>query len=221
MKGVYLACYRRLVAQLYVVTGDLAEAQDTVQEAFVRALARPNAFARLENPEWTRGRHPTRALPDRGWVALFGLSEGTPYVVSHLGTITPWQLPDWLVADVPSRGQDGSLWLVGAEHGTLGRSTDQGRTWTRLEFPRYVNHDEVYSVVHAKDERLAVAVEYLIGDTTRPSAVHVTTDGGQSWSSTLPDPGEESIDAPIPWRGYAAFGTDDQLVIARAATPAA
>jgi RNA polymerase sigma-70 factor, ECF subfamily len=52
---VYEACYRRLVAQLYVVTGDLAEAQDVVQEAFVRALARPGAFDRLDNPEaWLR-----------------------------------------------------------------------------------------------------------------------------------------------------------------------
>lgn len=55
IRQVYLACYRRLVAQLYVVTGDLADAHDTVQEAFVRALTRPRVFAQLDNPEaWLR-----------------------------------------------------------------------------------------------------------------------------------------------------------------------
>lgn len=55
IRQVYVACYRRLVAQMYVVTGDLAEAQDAVQEAFVRALTKPRVFARLDNPEaWLR-----------------------------------------------------------------------------------------------------------------------------------------------------------------------
>ena len=53
---VYAACFRRLVVQLYAVTGDLAEAQESVQEAFVRALGRPGRFAGLGNPEaWLRG----------------------------------------------------------------------------------------------------------------------------------------------------------------------
>jgi hypothetical protein len=33
----YTATFHRLVGQLYAMTGDRAEAQDTVQEAFVRA----------------------------------------------------------------------------------------------------------------------------------------------------------------------------------------
>jgi RNA polymerase sigma-70 factor (ECF subfamily) len=52
---LYHACYRRLVAQLYAFTSDVTEAQDVVQEAFVRALARPTALADVENPEaWLR-----------------------------------------------------------------------------------------------------------------------------------------------------------------------
>jgi RNA polymerase sigma factor (sigma-70 family) len=52
---VYGGCYTRLTVQLYAVTGDLSEAQEAVQEAFVRALAAPRRFARLENPEsWLR-----------------------------------------------------------------------------------------------------------------------------------------------------------------------
>ncbi|HET6212521.1 MAG TPA: sigma-70 family RNA polymerase sigma factor [Micromonosporaceae bacterium] len=52
---LYHACYRRLVAQLFAFTTDLTEAQDVVQEAFARALARPRGLADVENPEaWLR-----------------------------------------------------------------------------------------------------------------------------------------------------------------------
>jgi RNA polymerase sigma-70 factor (sigma-E family) len=52
---LYTACYRRLVAQLYAFTDDLSEAQDVVQEAFARALARPNGLTGVDNPEaWLR-----------------------------------------------------------------------------------------------------------------------------------------------------------------------
>jgi RNA polymerase sigma-70 factor (sigma-E family) len=52
---LYQACYRRLVAQLFAFTADLTEAQDVVQEAFARALARPRGLAGVENPEaWLR-----------------------------------------------------------------------------------------------------------------------------------------------------------------------
>lgn len=33
----YEACYRRLVGQVAVITGNLSDAEDAVQEAFVRA----------------------------------------------------------------------------------------------------------------------------------------------------------------------------------------
>lgn len=52
---VYARCFRRLVVHLYAVTGDLSEAQEAVQEAFVRALASPRSFAGLDNHEsWLR-----------------------------------------------------------------------------------------------------------------------------------------------------------------------
>ena len=55
LRELYDGCYRRLVGQLYAVTGDLGEAQDAVQEAFVRALAAPRRFGRVDNPEaWLR-----------------------------------------------------------------------------------------------------------------------------------------------------------------------
>ena len=52
---IYAGCFRRLVVQLYAVTGDLNEAQEAVQEAFIRALASPGRFAGLDNHEaWLR-----------------------------------------------------------------------------------------------------------------------------------------------------------------------
>lgn len=55
LRVVYDASYRRLVAQLFAVTGDLAEAEDAVQEAFVTALGKGKAFANLDNHEaWLR-----------------------------------------------------------------------------------------------------------------------------------------------------------------------
>ena len=52
---LYRAGYRRLVTQVYAFTADLAEAQDVVQEAFARALARPHGLADVDNPEaWLR-----------------------------------------------------------------------------------------------------------------------------------------------------------------------
>ena len=55
VRELYGGCYRRLVAQLFAFCGDLQEAEDAVQEAFVRAVAKPRQFARVDNPEaWLR-----------------------------------------------------------------------------------------------------------------------------------------------------------------------
>jgi len=51
----YAATFRSLCAQLYVHTGDLAEAQDVVQEAFCRALPRWSRLAEYDDPAgWVR-----------------------------------------------------------------------------------------------------------------------------------------------------------------------
>lgn len=52
---LYGASYRRLVVQLFALCGDLAEAEDAVQEAFVTALRKRRQLARVDNPEaWVR-----------------------------------------------------------------------------------------------------------------------------------------------------------------------
>jgi RNA polymerase sigma-70 factor (ECF subfamily) len=55
LSELYHASYRRLVTQLFAFTTDLTEAQDVVQEAFARALARPRLLGDVDNPEaWLR-----------------------------------------------------------------------------------------------------------------------------------------------------------------------
>jgi RNA polymerase sigma-70 factor (sigma-E family) len=51
----YRASRQRLLGLVYVVTGDLGEAQDAVQEAFVRAWQRWESVSTYEQPEaWVR-----------------------------------------------------------------------------------------------------------------------------------------------------------------------
>ena len=51
----YAAAFGRLVGQLYAMTGDEAEAQDAVQEAFIRAWAHRSRIDKAGAPEaWVR-----------------------------------------------------------------------------------------------------------------------------------------------------------------------
>jgi len=51
----YAAAARRLVGQLTAMTGDRAEAQDCVQEAFIKAWRHRSTLATTRNPEaWVR-----------------------------------------------------------------------------------------------------------------------------------------------------------------------
>jgi RNA polymerase sigma-70 factor (ECF subfamily) len=55
LNELYDASYRRLVVQIYAICGDLAEAEDAVQDAFVTALRKRSQLAKLHNPEaWVR-----------------------------------------------------------------------------------------------------------------------------------------------------------------------
>jgi RNA polymerase sigma-70 factor (ECF subfamily) len=51
----YAACFRPLTVQLFAYTGDMAAAQDVVQEAFCRALSRWKRIAAMDDPAgWVR-----------------------------------------------------------------------------------------------------------------------------------------------------------------------
>lgn len=55
LQDVFEASYRRLVVQLYGITGSFDEAEDVVQEAFVRAAATGYRFLHVDNHEaWLR-----------------------------------------------------------------------------------------------------------------------------------------------------------------------
>ena len=55
IQALYAASYRRLLGQLIGVTGSVAEAEDVLQEAFVRALDHPRRLLGADNPEaWLR-----------------------------------------------------------------------------------------------------------------------------------------------------------------------
>jgi RNA polymerase sigma-70 factor (ECF subfamily) len=55
VRELYEGCYRRLVGQLFAVCGNAGEAEDAVQEAFVRAVEKPRRFAQIDNQEaWLR-----------------------------------------------------------------------------------------------------------------------------------------------------------------------
>jgi RNA polymerase sigma-70 factor (ECF subfamily) len=52
---LYAAAYRRLVVQLFAICGDLADAEDAVQEAFVTAVLKSRELDQVRNPEaWVR-----------------------------------------------------------------------------------------------------------------------------------------------------------------------
>jgi RNA polymerase sigma-70 factor (ECF subfamily) len=51
IQELYAASYRRLLGQLIGVTGSVAEAEDVVQEAFVRGLDHPRRLLGADNPE--------------------------------------------------------------------------------------------------------------------------------------------------------------------------
>lgn len=55
IRELYAESYRRLLGQLIGVTGSVAEAEDVVQEAFVRGLDHPRRLLGADNPEaWLR-----------------------------------------------------------------------------------------------------------------------------------------------------------------------
>ena len=55
LADLYAAAYRRLVVQLDAICGDLAEAEDAVQEAFVTAVGKSHQLGEVSDPEaWVR-----------------------------------------------------------------------------------------------------------------------------------------------------------------------
>jgi RNA polymerase sigma-70 factor (ECF subfamily) len=101
----YTASFTRVTAQLYVMIGDRDEAQECVQEAFVRAWAHRRRLDRAQHPEawvrttayrlavsrWRRTRL-SRRSPDR---AVGAASHAPPPSESHVALVAALrQLPE-------------------------------------------------------------------------------------------------------------------------------
>jgi len=143
LRELYDGCYRRLVGQLYGVTDDLGEAQDAVQEAFVRALAAPRRFARVDNPEaWlrvvalnvARRRLRRRAHLDRllrrvppGIDTVPGLSPDHVAVVAALRRLPPVQAEAVALHHLADLPVDEIAELTGVAVGTVKARLSRGR----------------------------------------------------------------------------------------------
>ncbi|WP_330475992.1 RNA polymerase sigma factor [Terrabacter sp. C0L_2] len=92
LRAVYDLSYRRLVTQLTALCGNLAEAEDIVQEAFVTAMTHRRDFVEVSNKEawlrtvavnllrnrWRRARVTARVLPKFRAELSIDLGPGTP-----------------------------------------------------------------------------------------------------------------------------------------------
>jgi len=142
VREVYDASYRRLVAQLFALCGDQAEAEDAVREAFVKAIGRARQLAAVDNPEaWlhtvalnhvrNRWRHLAvvrRVLPKMpGAQHAVDLSPDQVAIVSALREI-PWELRDVItlhhIGDLPVREVARTL---GIPEGTVKARLVKGR----------------------------------------------------------------------------------------------
>lgn len=83
----YASTCRRLVGQVYAMVGNLAEAEDAVQEAFVRAWQRRAKLAEYGNPEaWVR------VVAYR--IAVSSWRRGRNRLLAHVRHGVPDQVPD-------------------------------------------------------------------------------------------------------------------------------
>ena len=140
----YTASFRRLTNQVYAMIGDRDEAQECVQEAFVKAWAHRRTLAKAEHPEawvrttayrlavsrWRRTSRSRRA-PDRA-VAL--PTNAPPPDVSHVALVAALkQLPEAQrhalvlhhIADLPVHAVAHE---VGVPEGTIKARLSRGRT---------------------------------------------------------------------------------------------
>jgi RNA polymerase sigma-70 factor (ECF subfamily) len=139
----YAASFIRLTGQLYAMTGDRAEAQDAVQEAFIRAWEHRRRLARDGNPEawvrvtawriamsrWRRARTGLRLLssqppppavagPDPGRVALIDALRQVP--AEQRRALVLFHLCDLTIEQIAAE--------TGASSGTVKSRLARGRT---------------------------------------------------------------------------------------------
>lgn len=139
----YLACAPRLTAQLYAITGDWTEAQDCVQEAFVKAWQRWSRIAGYEEPaawvrrvaireaisRWRRGRRGAKALlgVDPPLTTPAPSSDGVD-VARALATLPVVQRAAVVLHHLCGVSVDEIASITGAPTGTVKARLSRGRT---------------------------------------------------------------------------------------------
>jgi RNA polymerase sigma-70 factor, ECF subfamily len=145
-RAFYASAFARLVGQVYLLTGDFAEAQDAVQEAFVRAWSRRRRFADGDEPEawirtvarriavsrWRTARSALAAWQRQGLVPhVPAPGVETPLIVAALQRLTEEQRRAIVLYHLCDRAVDQVAVETGVPPGTVKARLSRGRTALR------------------------------------------------------------------------------------------
>jgi RNA polymerase sigma-70 factor (ECF subfamily) len=143
LEDVFRTTYARLVTSLYAFTGDLAEAQDAVQEAFVRAVGRERRVMSAQSPEaylctmarnvarrrWTRAHKLAQRMqqeqPDQSALTP---SPDRVAVIQALGELPPAQREALVRYHFGDQSVDDIADALGVSPGTVKSRLSRGRT---------------------------------------------------------------------------------------------
>ena len=145
-RAFYASAFARLVGQVYLLTGDFAEAQDAVQEAFVRGWSRRRRFVDGDEPEawirtvarrvavsrWRSARAGLAAWRRRGLVShVPAPGVETPLIVAALQRLPEEQRRAIVLHHLCDRSVDQVALETGAPSGTVKARLSRGRTALR------------------------------------------------------------------------------------------
>jgi RNA polymerase sigma-70 factor (ECF subfamily) len=145
-RAYYASAFARLVGQVYLLTGDFGEAQDAVQEAFVRAWTRRRRFADGDEPDawirtvarrvaisrWRSSRSGLAAWRRRGPIPdVPAPGVETPLIVAALQRLPEQQRRAIVLHHLCDRSVDQVAVETGVPAGTVKARLSRGRTALR------------------------------------------------------------------------------------------
>jgi len=141
LRELYDVSYRRLVGQLAAFTGSLAEAEDVVQEAFVRAIGRGERLDAVDNPEawlltvavnlarsrWRRVRRLAGLLPHLDTGDVPGVTPDRVALVAALRSLPATQREAIALHHLADLSVDQVAHTLGVPSGTVKARLSRGR----------------------------------------------------------------------------------------------
>ena len=143
LRDLYAVSYRRLVGQLAVMVGDVGEAEDLVQEAFVRAAGQWTRLERYDNPEawlrtvamnlarskWRRGKRAAAAMVRLRSVAEHAPAPSSDHVtlVAALRRLSATQREALVLFHIADLSVDDIAQELGVPSGTVKARLSRGR----------------------------------------------------------------------------------------------